>query len=72
MYKDKSFKVATIRVREETWKRSGEVLGEIGISRSAFIQTILEGVVNDDQKSLTEQIKGTAHKLIDKVKLREK
>jgi hypothetical protein len=59
-----------LKLDKDIWDRSGKALREIGLSRSAFVETILQGVIADEsEKSITEQIKGTAHKLIDKVKL---
>jgi antitoxin component of RelBE/YafQ-DinJ toxin-antitoxin module len=63
-------KNVTLTIDEDIWDRSERALLDIGLSRSAFVQIILEGVISSDEKTLTEQIKGTAHKLIDKVKLK--
>lgn len=60
-----------LRIDKDIWEGSRKVLKDIGLSRSAFIQIVLEGVMlGDNEKSLAEQIKITSHKLVDKVKLK--
>jgi len=58
----------TLRINEDIWLKSEKVLNSMGLSRSAFIEIVLSGVIQE--KDFKETMKETIGKIIDHVKLK--
>lgn len=66
----KGKKNVTVLIDEKVWETSRKVLSKLGMSRSSFIQIILEGVIETEGNSVKNVWKDTSNKIIDKVKLK--
>jgi antitoxin component of RelBE/YafQ-DinJ toxin-antitoxin module len=66
----KGKKNVTVLIDEKVWETSRKVLSKLGMSRSSFIQIILEGVIETEGNSIKNVWKDTSNKIIDKVKLK--
>lgn len=64
-------KNVTVKIDDEIWEQAKIELAKIGMSRSAFIEIIFEGMVSTKKKSIKEVWKNMASSIIDKVKLKE-
>jgi antitoxin component of RelBE/YafQ-DinJ toxin-antitoxin module len=57
-----------LKVDDVIWKESKKALADIGISRSAFVEMILESVLDVDKKPMKEVWREMVYKLVEKVK----